>query len=358
MKKFFSLSFVLVMIMFSCLFLTACDKGEDYTPELTKTFSANGFKVETTSDFTLLQTSEGIKLSSSGDNEVSFSNTTIYGQYEIGNSSYSFENTSLDSYINDVAKVEGLTLGECVKTITITERLSEVFTGDLSMKMYITDSMTNPDGNWDYYSILCIGKGSNAFVRYVVNTSIQDEFYEDNIEKISLVLSSTEFQTPSTDKAYNDSVKSYISSTIVNSGEFMSYYKFKFFVPNDYVVYENPGSLAYNYLNKSDYPDEDWSSSIRCSNLASFIGNAILDDDGAKHLIKFSKENYLGFYTKSLTGEGEYEYNVYYIDSSNKLNIYYIMISVSCSSQLSELGFIDYFEEQMISWMGNVEILD
>jgi len=87
------------------------------------------------------------------------------------------------------------------------------------------------------------------------------------------------------------------------------------------------------------------------------MGNAILDDDGAKHIIKFSTNNYLGFYTKNTINETSLSYNIYYLDSNNKLNIYYIMIGVSYSNDLHSLGFGNYFEEQMISWMQNIEIL-
>ena len=91
--------------------------------------------------------------------------------------------------------------------------------------------------------------------------------------------------------------------------------------------------------------------------MGSFIGNAILNDDGAKHIIKFSTNNYLGFYTKNIINETSSSYNIYYLDSNNKLNKNYIMISIDYTNNLDNLGFRNYFEEQMISWMQNLEIL-
>jgi len=355
MKKILNLVLILTITMCSFV-LVACGDNGDYTPNLTKTYTANGFEIKTTSDFTLQTTSEGIKLTSEGDNQVSFGDTYIYAQYDNAKDYYSFENITLDQYTSDIAKIENINLSTPIKNITITEKLSNIFSGNLSMNMYIIDEMQNPNGNWDYYTILCIGKGSNAFVYFNINTTIQDVYYNDNIEKFTSIISSTTFSTPSV-KSYNDSAKSYISSTIVKTEDVMSYWNFEFAIPNDYVAYENPSYILGNHLATAYSLEEFWSSSIRCSNLASSMGNAILDDDGAKHIIKFSTNNYLGFYTKNTINETSLSYNIYYLDSNNKLNIYYIMIGVSYSNDLHSLGFGNYFEEQMISWMQNIEIL-
>lgn len=357
MKKFLNLVLILTITLCSAFVLVACDKkGDDYIPNLTKTYIANGFEIKTTSDFTLQTTSEGIKLTSEGDNQVSFGDTYFYAQYDNGNDYYDFENITLDQYTSDIAKIESVNLSSPIKNITITEKLSEIFSGNLAMNMYIIDEMQNPNGNWDYYTILCIGRGSNAFVCFNIYTSIQDKYYNDNIEKFTSIISSTIFSTPSV-KSYNDSAKSYISSTIVKTEDFMSCWNFEFAIPNDFIAYENPSYIAGNHLATAYSLEEFWSSSIRCSNLASFMGNAILDDDGAKHIIKFSTNNYLGFYTKDIINETSSSYNIYYLDSNNNLNIYYIMIGVSYSNDLNSLGFGNYFEEQMISWMQNIEIL-
>lgn len=358
MKKIFNLILILTITLCSSLLLVACgNKANNYTPELSKTYTANGFEIKTTNDFSLQTTSEGIKLTSEGDNLVSFGNTYIYAQYDTGNDYYDFENISLDQYISDIAKIENVSVTTPVKNVTITEKLSDIFDGNLTMKMYVIDEMQNPNGNWDYYTILCIGKGSNAFVYFNIYTSIQDAYYNDNIKKYTSIISSTIFLTPLDDKSYNDSVKSYISSTMVQTEDFMAHWNFEFLIPNDYIAYENPSYVTGNHLATSYALEEFWSSTIRCSNLASFMGNAILDDDGAKHIIKFSTNNYLGFYTKTITSQNSESYNIYYLDANNNLNIYYIMISVSYSNNLDSLGFGNYFEKQMISWMQNIEIL-
>lgn len=357
MKKLLNLVLILTITLCSAFVLVACDKkGDDYIPNLTKTYTANGFEIKTTSDFTLQTTSEGIKLTSEGDNQVSFGDTYFYAQYDTGNNYYDFANITLDQYTSDIAKIENVNLSTPIKNIAITEKLSEIFSGNLTMNMYVIDEMQNPNGDWDYYTILCIGKGSNAFVYFNINTTIQDAYYNDNIEKFTSIISSTTFSTPSI-KSYNDGAKSYISNTIVKTENVMSYWNFEFAIPNDYVAYENPLYTVGNYLATSYALEEFWGSSIRCSNLASFMGNAILEDDGAKHIIKFSTNNHLGFYTKTITDETTESYNIYYLDSNNRLQINYILIQVSYSNDLKSLGFGNYFEEQMISWIQNIEIL-
>lgn len=359
MKKILNIILVFTITFCSVLLLSSCGKKDDpptpYTPNLSKTFTLNGFTIKTTSDFNLQQTTTGIKLKSTGDNEISFGDTYIFAQYDIGNASYDFKTTSLEKYASDIAKIEGKTLSTPVKTITITERLNEIFTGDLKLNMYIVDEMQNPNGNWDMYSILCIGKGSNAFVYFNIYTSIQNKYYNDNITKLFAIVESTEIMTP-IQATYTDSVKSNISTTMVRTDDFMSYFNFEFSVPDNYIAYEIPEYPSGNHLAKNNYPDNTWSSSIRCSNLASFMGNAILDDGGVKHLINFSTNNHLGFYTKEVD-ENSQTYRVYYIDAANKLNIYYIIIGVSYNEELEGLGFGNYFETQMISWMQNVVIL-
>ncbi|MBE5745734.1 MAG: hypothetical protein E7359_00385 [Clostridiales bacterium] len=357
MKKILNLVLILTIILCSSFVLVACgDKGDDYTPNLTKTYTANGFEIKTTSDFTLQTTSDGIKLTSEGDNQVAFGDTYFYAQYDAGNEYYDFANITLDQYTSDIAKIENINLSTPIKNINITEKLSDIFSGNLALNMYVVDEMQNPNGKWDYYKILCIGKGSNAFVYFNINTTIQDAYYNDNIEKFTSIISSTIFSTPSI-KSYNNSAKSYISNTIVKTEDVMSYWNFEFAIPNDYIAYENPSYTSGNHLATAYSLEEFWSSTIRCSNLASFMGNAILNDDGAKHIIKFSTNNYLGFYTKNRINETSSSYNIYYLDSNNKLNIYYIMIGVSYSNDLNSLGFGNYFEEQMISWMQNLKIL-
>ena len=358
MKKVFNLILIFTMAICSVFILSACGKEEPpvpYTPNLSKTFTLNGFTIKATSDFDLQQTTAGIKLKSSGDSEITFGDTYIFAQYDMGNASYDFKTTSIEKYTSDIAKIEGKTLSTPVKTITITERLNEIFTGDLKLNMYVVDEMLNPNGNWDSYSIFCIGKGSNAFVYYNIYTSFEDKYFDDNITKLTAIIESSEIMTP-IEETYNDLVKSNISTTMVRTDDFMSYFNFEFSVPDNYIAYENPAYASGNHLAKNDYPDNTWSSSIRCSNLASFMGNAILDDGGVKHLINFSTNNLLGFYTKEVN-ENSQTYRVYYIDAENKLNIYYIIIGVSYNEELANLGFENYFESQMISWMQNVMIL-
>lgn len=72
MKKILNLILILSIALCSSLFLGACTDKDNYVPELTKTFTVNGFEIKTTSDFVLQTTSEGVKLKSEGDNLVSF----------------------------------------------------------------------------------------------------------------------------------------------------------------------------------------------------------------------------------------------------------------------------------------------
>ena len=357
MKKILNLVLILTITLCSPFVFVACgDKGYDYTPNLTKTYTANGFEIKTTSDFTLQTTSEGIKLTSKGDNQVAFGDTYFYAQYDAGNEYYDFDNITLDQYTSDIAKIENVNLSTPIKNVNMTEKLSDIFSVNLTLNMYVVDEMRNPDGNWDYYKILCIGKGSNAFVYFNINTIIQDAYYNDNIEKFTSIISSAILSTPSI-KSYNNSAKSYISNTIVKTEDVMSYWNFEFAIPNDYIAYENPSYTSGNCLITSYSLEAFWRSTIQCSNLGSFLGNAIFNDDGAKHIIKFSTNNYLGFYTKNIINETSSSYNIYYLDSNNKLNKNYIMISIDYTNNLDNLGFGNYFEEQMISWMQNLEIL-
>ena len=362
MKKILNFILILTIALCSTFALVACDNQEDdYTPVLSKTHAVNGFEIKTTDDFTLQTTSDGIELTSEGDNQVSFGNTYFYGQYDTGNNYYDFENITLDQYTNDIAKIENVTLATPVKNINITEKLSDIFEGKLAMNMYIIDQMQNPDGNWDYYTILCIGKGSNAFVYFSIYTSIQDTYYDDNIEKYTSIISSTKFSTPLINKSYNDSVKSYISSTMVNTGDLWNYYNLKMDVPSDYQKTEYENWYNHNYLN-TPYLKEDWSSAIRMETLATFMEEAVLEDFGPKHLINFSTSDLLGFYTKTVNSEVSadrhgYCYNIYYLNSENKLSRYYFQVSTGWNEELEALGFGNYFEEQMISWMQTVEFL-
>lgn len=355
MRKILNLILIISITLCSALVLVGCGKEEPYTPNLTKTFTANGFEIKTTSDFVLSTTNEGLQLTSEGDDEISFNETYIYIQYDLGNEFYDFQTTTLDKYASDIAKIENKVLSSPSASITITEKLNDIFSGNLNMNMYIFDEMQNINGTWDNYTILCVGKGSNAFVLFTIYTSIQDDYYDENIQKLTAIVSSTTFMTP-IEKTYDNSVKSNISTTMIRTGDFMSYFNFDFYIPNDYTAYEVPSYASGNHLAKSNYPENIWSSTIKCSNLASFMGNAILNDLGVKHLIKFSTNNLLGFYTKTITENSDL-YKIYYLDSNNKLNIYYTIIEVSYSREMSDLGFGNYFEEQLISWMKDVIIL-
>lgn len=356
MKKVLNIILICTITICSCLLLVSCGKPKQpYCPELSKTYTRNGFTIQTTADFTIRERNEGMQLISEGDDIVCFGNTYIDMQFDMGNNGYNFNTISLDTYASDVAKIEGITLSAPAKTITITERLNEIFSGNLNLNVYIIDQKLNPNGDWDTYSILCVGKGSNAFVYINIETQIQDKYYDDNITKLTAIIDSIVFQTP-TMATYDNSVKSYISTNMVRTGDFMSYFKFEYSIPDNYIAYEIPNYPSGNHLAKNNYPENIWSSSIRCSNLASFMGNTVLDDNNAKHFIKFSTNNYLGFYTKNFE-DNSWIYRVYFVNGDNKINVYYTIIGVTYSNDIGDLGFGNYFEEQMISWMQNVIIL-
>lgn len=352
MKRFLYL-ILIFMVAFSSLMLSGCKTGK-YEPKLEKDFYANGFAIKTTSDFNLISTTEGIKLNSIGDDKVSFSNATIVGGYDCGSVGYSFSDTSLADYVKDIFKIENLILNTPVRSLTVKQKNGDAV-NDFTLQMYVVDEMQNESGNWDFYTILCIGKCDTAFVNFKVTTSIQDDFYDENIEKYAAIIGSLEFTQP--DLTHDSSIESYISSTMVMSDNVMGYYKFNFSIPNDFIAYEIPDYVSGNHLATSYALEEFWSATIRCSNLASFMGNAVLDDEGAKHLIKFSTNNYLGFYIKSSSSENSASYKIYYLNGENKLNIYYTKIDVSCSQELNEKGFINYFESQMAVWMKDTQIL-
>lgn len=85
------------------------------------------------------------------------------------------------------------------------------------------------------------------------------------------------------------------------------------------------------------------------------MGEASLNDEGAKHLIKYPANNSLGFYTKEINEENtgdfiSYVYNVYFLNNNN-LNKNYLNIYLSCSQELFTAGFVNYFEEQLFLWI-------
>lgn len=343
------------LFAFSSVFFVACGKKNNdtnYSPKLTKTYSANGFTIETTSDFVLEQSVDGISLKSEGDNEVSFGDTYLFGQYDLGNPYYDFTNTSLDKYIGDISKIEGCQLGTQYDTISIKETSEDNFYRSFDLRVYVVDEGRNPDGNWDWYDIYCFGKSSNAIVFFKVKTMIQDEYYDQNIEKLNLILSSIELRKPTVDKNYDESVVSYISNTTWNPDEVTSKWNLRLTIPTDFEAWVNIGGNYNDYLSTSIALEENWSSTILFKTGASFMGQTIIEGDVAKHLIKFSTNNYLGFYSKVNNS-----YYFYYLDGNNVLNRTYIGVGVSCSDQLETLGFYNYFEEQLFNWVQNIEIL-
>ncbi len=358
MRKFLRVVFTLVLIIMSSSLCLACDKNEDkdYKPELVTSYSNNGFEVMTTSDFQLVQSYEGLNLKSEGDDLVSFGDTYINFQAFTGNSNYDFLTTTLKQYESDIALVEGVTL-ENVQDVVITEKFSDSSTGKLFMNMYVVDEMQNPNGNWDYYSIYFFAKASSSFIFINVYTSIQDEFFEDNILKLKTIVESVKFTQPRVG-VYNETTKSYMSQTIAKTQDVFAHWGFEISVSNDYLAYVNKDYISGNHLQTRYTLEEFWSSRVSCSNLASFLGNAILEDDGVKHFVKFSTKNYLGFYTKSLNNDGSLSYKVYYLDNNNKLSVNYIKFDMDCSDGLDALNFKIYFEEQMINWIQSIEFFD
>ena len=349
MKKLFNLFFCLSVICLAFAF-----GGCAYNPDLSKKFSANGFTIKATQDFELVTTSDGIKLYSDGENQDAFNETTIFGQFDCGNEYYSFENTTLAKYTSDVAKVEKVTLQNPTQKLTIQEKISDQLSIDVLLNMYVVNENQNPNGNYDFYNIYCFGKAQNAFIYFNVYSIILDEYYEDSITRISKIISSVVFTQPTQNKTYDTTLLNKISSTMMSTEDVMEYWNFRFTIPNDYLASINPAGNYYNYLT-TNY-GLDWGSSIMCYQLAAFMGDAILDDVGSKHLINFSTNNCLGIYTVTLDSETAVTYKFYYLNADNTLNRNYIQISVG-SQALWDLGFINYFEEQMFSWIQNIEIL-
>ena len=145
MKKYLNIFFVL-----SLFCLVFAFGGCSYTTDLSKNFSANGFYIKTTQDFHLVTTSDGIKLTSPGDNKISFEATTIWGQYDTGNAYYDIEDKTVSEYIQDMSKAEQITISNSIKNLTIKEKLSDTQSIDISLDMYIVCKNQNPNGNWDF----------------------------------------------------------------------------------------------------------------------------------------------------------------------------------------------------------------
>ena len=366
MKKILNGFLALVLLLFSPVIFFACGNGKgeivDYSPVLSMTYSANGFEIKTTDDFVLQLTNDGISLYSEGDNVISFNDTYIYGQYDLGNAYYNFEYISLDEYIDDISKIERCSLDiQNYDIITVKENITDGFSSSLDLRTYIVNENRNPNGDFDWYDIYCFGKSSNSFVFVKVETIIQDEYYEQNIAKLTLILSSLELRKPIFDKSYDESVVGYISNNKWNTDDIMQKWNFRFILPNDYYASINIGENYNDYLTTSIELEEHWRSTIMCKNGTASMGVTILEDLGAKHLINFSTNNYLGFYTKNFYDNSDgtvgREYNFYYLDNNDSLNLYYFSVSVWCSEELDLLGFKNYFEEQLFSWIQDIEIL-
>jgi len=364
MKKVLNACFLVVMLLFSSIIIVACNNEDniDYSPQLSKSYSANGFTIKTTDDFTLQSTDEGISLISEGDNLISFNNTYIQGQYDIGNTYYNFEEISLEKYISDILKIEKCNLQTPNYVVLIEEKTIDNFTRPFNLSIFVHDKNMNQNGNYDWYNIYCFGKASNSFVYFKIETMIQDKYYDQNITKLFAIIGSIGLTKPIINNSYNNSVTNYISSTMKQSADIMASWNFKFIIPDDYVAYTNPAGNYYNYLaTPATLEETDWDSSIRCDYMAVFMDETILNDNGIKHLINFSKNNYLGFYTKSLSENSDNTistfYNFYYLNDNYSLNENYIKVYVSCSEELNLLGFKNYFEEQLFSWIQNLEIL-
>lgn len=354
MKKIIKFIFTLFLFFVSSSMCLACNEKKEYNPELLNNFSANGFEITTTSDFQKMDSFNTLKLKSTGDNKVNFGDTYINMHSFAGNSSYEFANKTLKQYSTDIAKVEGVTLTQSID-LTIVEKFSDESTSRVYGEMFIVDESQNVNGNWDFYSIYYFAKLSKSFIYVNVYTSIQDEFYNDNITKLKAIIASIKFTQPEL-VTYNELAKSYMSSTTARTENVFSHWGFEMTVSTDYRAYVNENYLAGNHLQTLYSLEENWSSRISCSNLASFFGNAVLEDDGAKHFVKFSKNGNLGFYTKCLE-EGSTLYRVYHLDLDNKLNVNYIKIYLTCSEELNNLDFETYFEEQIVEWIKNIDII-
>ena len=346
------ISIGLFCICFSSVFLVACN-GDRYAPELSKSYTGSGFEIKTTEDFVLSETkSFSITLSSDGDNEINFNTSTITCQYDCGNSYYDISNIDLDQYIEDIKIIENIELNDPA-TIKIKENTGDTIE-NIDMKMFVVDENSNPTGNWDYYNIYYFGKAQNSFLYFKVFASIQDEYYQRNIEKYNTIISSITFTQPTFDTTYNSDITSYIDETVWSTGDIFENYGFTLDVPTNYEGSENIGGTLNEYVT-TVIGNDGWGSGIYAKKLSSFMEGTILDDNGAKHLIKYPANNSLGFYTKEIDKENtsdlaSYVYNIYFFNN-NILNTNYLNIYVSCSQDLFKEGFINYFEQQLFLWI-------
>lgn len=349
-----------VLIISSLFVLSGCNGGNGYEPELTKTFTAGGFRIQTTSDFVKQNTDEGLRLFSAEDDKITTDDTYIYAQYDMGNEFYDFENTSLEKYTSDIVKIESF------KTVTaeqidITEKTGAFIENTLTLNMYVTNgrSYTDTHGLADNSSyIYCVGKASNAFV-YIKATSkvYGDTNYDGFIKKIKAIISSTIFETPNDNNSFNNSVTSKISSTTFNSGNHMEYYGLEFLLPNDFKMYEATGNHKENNTFVTVGVDNEWDANIHFKDSLKINGIAFTENDNVRHLIKFSDSGNLGFYTKTMTNETSAEYKIYYLNQ-NTLCGNYIVVTVNYDDELKDLGFDKYFEQQLLVWMKNITFID
>ena len=350
-KKLF-IVFSLICICCFSLILTAC-KENKYSINLSKSYSANGFEIQTTKDFSMADSiSSGIILTSNGDLEINFDESTITCQYDCGNQYYNISNLSLEQYIEDIKTIENLDLASSTTT-QINETLGNTTKG-IELKVYVVDENSNPTGNWDYYHIYYFGKAQNSFLYFKISTSIQDEYYQQNIEKYNAITSSITFTQPDFISDYDSSIEAYINKTTWSTGEIFSNFGFTLTVPTNYEGSENIGGNLNNYITTS-YDNNGWESGIYAKTLSTFMGGASLNDEGAKHLLKYPANNSLGFYTKEINEENtgdfiSYVYNVYFLNNNN-LNKNYLNIYLSCSQELFTAGFVNYFEEQLFLWI-------
>ncbi len=346
------ISIGLFCVCFSSMFLVACN-NDGYAPELTKSYTGSGFEIKTTEDFVLSDTKScSITLSSDGDNEINFDSSTINCQYDCGNGYYDISNIDLDQYIEDIKIIENIELND--PTIVQIKENTENTTKNIDMKMFVVDENSNPTGNWDYYNIYYFGKAQNSFLYFKVFASIQDEYYQRNIEKYNTIISSITFTQPTFDTTYNSDITSYIDETVWSTGDIFKNYGLALDIPTNYEGSVNIGGTLNEYVT-TIIGNDGWGSGIYAKKLSSFMEGPILDDYGAKHLIKYPANNSLGFYTKEINKEdtsdlASYVYNIYFFNN-NILNRNYLNVYVSCSQDLFNEGFINYFEQQLFLWI-------
>ena len=363
MKKTILSFFITALVFTGCIFLTACG---DYSPNLTKTISKGYFEMKVTEDFNQVNNFEDtdyvdsnqfILLESKEDSEInSFNQSLIVGQIDGGSLYYNFEDTTLEQYVSDSLQATTDLEYNLLQKIVINEKVNGELK-NIQAELYIAQAGLAPNGNWDDYYIALFSKTSTSFVYFNFYSSLLNENLE-NWKKKCVAIAESIIISPLEEKTYDHAVESYISSTLQSSGDVLESYNMVLTLPSNYEAILYPNAPWYNYYSTNS--NDNWSSSIMFSALSGFMGSYYPNKQGAMNYIKYTKDNNFGYYIKEseiVEDLHTYTYYIFLYDSSYNCNRYSMVFYLSCSEELFDLGFVNYFEQQMQTWVKDLEFI-